>query len=357
MVIIIIKFSVPADFKENTLKKLKYINSLSENKKIVEVYGQITTGNILASGRNPQVLPQVDLNELKAYIKQCDKYGFEFNYTLNASCMGNKEFSADMRQFILTLDRIGVSSYTLSIPYLFDLIAEVLSENKIKASAICEINSVMKAKHYKELLITRIVVDPDITRRFDILRGICNEFGENVEIIVNNACIQNCPYKMFHYNHEAHGGLEHSNEINNQYYYHKCSLQKAQTDYNFIKINWIRPEDLHYYVETGITRFKIHGRNYINSDNLLKVTEAYFSEKFDGNLMDLLTLFQPYNAFQPYIDNKKLDGFIKRFYNYPHACNEICEACGHCLSYAKKSMDMEAVHTVNDYAKQLYKKI
>ena len=89
----------------------------------------------------------------------------------------------------------------------------------------------------------------------------------------------------------------------------------------------------------------------------MKVTEAYFSEKFDGNLMDLLTLFQPYNAFQPYIDNKKLDGFIKRFYDYPHACNEICEACGHCLSYAKKSMDMEAVHTVNDYAKQLYKKI
>ncbi len=354
-----LQFSIPADFSPWTLQKIYELNHHYTDRKVTEVYGQITTGYIKASGRNPDELPKIDLNKLTEYIRQCHKYGIEFNYTLNASCMGNIEFTqaGQFKQFLLSIDSAGVSSYTAALPSIIDLVKKTLPHRKLKASAICEINSPAKARHYKQQNIERIVVDPDITRRFDLLKNICLAFGENVEIIVNNACVQNCPYKMFHYNHEAHCGSDISDSSAYPYYYHKCSLQKAATDYNFIKLNWIRPEDLHFYKETGIKCFKIHGRNYASGASLLKVVRAYFNEKFDGNLMDLLTVFKPYNAFQPIINNNNLDGFLQRFFEHPQACSENCEVCGYCRAYAQKSMDLETVRVTNTYAQKLYTSI
>lgn len=354
-------FSVPADFEQSTLEQIEKINKQYSDRRVAEVYGQITAGSITASGRMLDQLPQISMEQLKEYIRQCKHYGIQFNYTLNASCMGNDElkdiFVGQLRDFLLSLDKAGVESYTVALPYLIDLIKKLLPDRSIKASAICEINSLGKALHYRHLQVERIVIDPDITRRFDILRNICDVFGENVEIIINNACLKGCPYKIFHYNHEAHCGSRDTVQCDRQYYYHKCSLQKAQDCSNYIKLNWIRPEDLHFYTKEGIRYFKIHGRNSISSDGLIKVIQAYFSEQFDGNLMDLLTLFQPYNAFQPTIDNCKLQGFLERFYQYPNACNDQCETCGHCAEYASKSMNLEQAQELSFYARQLYKNL
>lgn len=351
-------FSVPADFRLSTLQQIEKTNKRYSDRKVAEVYGQITKGSITASGRMPDHLPQIGIEQLETYIRQCKKYGIQFNYTLNASCMGNDELTdisnGQMREFLLSLDQAGVASYTVALPFLIDLVKQLLPNRTVKASAICEINSLGKALHYRHLQVDRIVLDPDITRRFDLIRNIRDGFGENVEIIVNNACLKGCPYKMFHYNHEAHCRPDDTTKNNRQYYYHKCSLQKAQDCSNYIKLNWIRPEDLPFYIKEGVRYFKIHGRNSTCGDGLIKVIQAYMSGNFDGNLMDLLTLFQPYNAFQPVIDNRKLDGFLEHLYQYPDTCDDRCESCGHCAAYVAKSMNLERVQKLNFYARQLY---
>ena len=72
-----------------------------------------------------------------------------------------------------------------------------------------------------------------------------------------------------------------------------------------IRLNWIRPEDLHYYYELGIRHFKIQGRQNVVTGDVVKTLRYYIDEDFNGNLYDLITLFSPYNAFQPYMDNKQ----------------------------------------------------
>lgn len=43
-----------------------------------------------------------------------------------------------------------------------------------------------------------------MTIDIQMLKNICNIFGDGVEIIVNNICINNCIYKRSHYCHDAH---------------------------------------------------------------------------------------------------------------------------------------------------------
>ena len=199
----------------------------------------------------------------------------------------------------------------------------------------------------------RFVVDPDITKDFYQLRSICSVYADSIEIIVNNMCMHQCPYKMFHYNYEAHT-VSTNKQKENRYFYEKCTAQKADKFDNYIKINWIRPEDLHYYQNLGIRYYKIQGRNHPAGKNVLAAVQAYANGQYSGNLIDLLTLWNPYNIFQPVINNPSLNGYLEPFVYNDHFCKDKCNECEHCMSYAKKSIDLVAYSQLSEYAKKLY---
>ena len=321
-------FSLPADFRHSTLDRYQELNHRYKDSKIVETYGQVTAGTVLNSGRVTAVLPEVDFRGLEQYVKYSSDRNMEFNYTLNPACLGNLEFSAQgIRQVQRLLERLynmGVSWLTVSSPSLIELVRASGLKFRMKASALCEITSPGKALFYKKSGMERMVVDPDVTRDFRVLRNICKVFGEGVEIIVNNVCYKNCAYKMFHYNHEAHRTPANTSQTITEYYFNRCSLQKAGSIENPIRLNWIRPEDLKYYKEVGISYLKIQGRQNVLQGDVVKALTHYIGENYDGNLFDLITIFAPYNAFQPYIDNKKLEGFVQRFFQHPLEMKRKC---------------------------------
>jgi collagenase-like PrtC family protease len=351
-------YSVPADFKIKSIHDIARLNELNYGAKVVEVYGQITSGKIITSGRSSQLLPEVDLKALEEYVKQCKSNSIVFNYTLNSSCIGNQEFSdegiMEITNLLEALSNIGVESLTIAMPSLFELVKASRFKFKTKASAICEISSVNKATFYKKLGAERIVVDPDITRDFKKLKRITGAVGSGVEIIINNVCFRDCAYKMFHYNHESHCNQTNKGQTIKDYYFHRCSMQKADQLRNVIKLNWIRPEDIKYYAEAGITHFKIQGRQSVLKGDLIKTLEYYFKEDYSGNLYSLITLFDSYNSFQPYIDNKSLEGFIKTFYEKPDFCQENCSRCGYCDMYTEKSMNLAETKEINSMATEFY---
>jgi len=351
-------FCVPCDFKLETLDMIRQINEKAEKFVVYEVYGQITEGEFTGSGRMTSILPSTDIKDLETYLCYCKKENISFNYVFNPSCMGNIEFNKDgiekIKSFILSLHELGVNSITVALPSIMELIRSLDLNIEIKASAICEINSVNKAAFYKNIS-DRIVLDPDITRKFDIIENICDTFGSEVEIIVNNVCIRNCAYKMFHYNHEAHCNKNtNQNEMN--YYFHRCAMQKARDINNMLKINWIRPEDLHYYYDKGIKYFKLQGRHNTNGDNLLRTLKYYFNENYDGDLLELITLFAPYNSFQIKMDNKKLDGYIDGFYSNHNLCSEVCQKCNYCSEFLSKSINVQESILINNKATNFYQK-
>lgn len=354
-------FSVPADFKLETIDRLHELNAAHMNAKLIETYGQATSIGLVNSGRVTDALPKVELKDFEKYVMYSESKGIRFNYTLNPACMGNAEFSKEgIREIIKllkTLHGIGVDSLTLTSPQLIELVKSTGMDFRIKASAICEITSPSKSLFYKKMNVDRIVVDPDITRDFNCLSRITEIFGTGVEIIVNNLCYKNCAYKMFHYNHEAHCIPQNISQDIKDYYFNRCSIQKAGGVKNTIRLNWIRPEDLKYYIDIGIFHFKIQGRQNILQGDIIKTLKHYFSEEYDGNLLDLITIFAPYNSFQPYMDNKKLEGFVKKFYENTDFCKDMCDSCGYCESYARKCMEAVQVEELNAKAISFFNNI
>ncbi|MCR2018225.1 U32 family peptidase [Blautia pseudococcoides] len=350
-------FSVPADFKDESIDKLAYLNSQYKDSKVIEVYGQKTEGNIINSGRMVDTLPQITDEQFYSYIRKANEKGINFNYTLNPSCFGNLEFREqgiqEIRSLITQLEERGVHCLTLSSPAIMELCKKFNPHVKIKASAICEINSPMKSLFYKELGVKRIVLDPDITRDFGKIKNICRVMGDGVEVIINNVCLRNCAYKMFHYNHEAHCSRGEMQEVRD-FFTNRCSMQKAKRVENVMKLNWIRPEDLKFYEACGIKYFKIQGRQNVLEGDLFKVLEAYFEQNYTGNLYDLITLFAPYNSFQCYIDNKKLDGFLDVFYENEKFCTEKCDSCNYCRKFSEKCIDIETAENLNESAKKFF---
>ncbi len=360
MLILIKYFSIPADFKRETISKYVELNRKYNGIKIFETYGQMTETELLNSGRVTEVLPRIDKESFQEYISYSVKSGIEFNYTINPACFGNLEFTIEgiqnITHFLYELYDTGVRWLTVTSPAIMEIVNSLDVEFQVKMSAICEITAPYKAKFYQDLGAKRVVIDPDVTRDFDRLEMIGKAFGDGVEIIVNNVCYKNCPYKMFHYNHEAHCTRKSPQEIRD-FYFNRCSLQKAQNPESFIRLNFIRPEDLKFYMDCGIHYFKIQGRQNIVTGDIQRVLEAYIKEEFDGNLMDLITLFSPYNSFQPYIENRKLDGFIQTFYKNRRFCKDNCSECNYCLKYAKESMNYEEIERLNQSAKDFFESV
>lgn len=349
-------FNVPADFKFETIDEYDRLNNLYEDAQIKETYGQLTINNIFGSGRPSDLIPKVDLNKLEKYVAYSRKRNIDFNYTLNATCLGNLEFSeaglTKIDRFLGDIYDIGVKSLTVAIPSLIEYVHMSKYDFIIKASVLCEILNANKAMSYKKIGAQRIVLYETINREFDTIKRIRNAFGQYVEVIVNVICHKNCIYRPFHQNQCAHDIDPESPSVT--YYTHRCMIKRIEELNNLLKLNWIRPEDLKYYTSIGVEYFKLQGRHTILKGDPVRTVESYMKESFDGNFMDLLDYFAPTNSFQIYLDNKKLDGYIEPFLKNPDFCKNDCEKCNYCENYIKKALDYEKSTEVYKVAREFY---
>lgn len=336
-------FSVPADFKKKTIDAYEILNNTYDGSRVIETYGQITEGNLFGSGRPSHVLNKINLDDLKEYVKYSGQKNIAFNYTLNPSCVGNQEFTKEgiyeIKRYLDKLYKAGVRSLTIAMPSLMEIVKALGYDFSIKASAICQISNASKALSYKKIGVDRIVVDIPIHRDFQALKSIREAFGEKVEIIVNTMCHKDCIYTVFHYNESSHDFDKNVDKSGINYYPYRCVLRCHEDNSNFIKTSWIRPEDIKYYKMVGINYFKIQGRQVVAEGDPVRTVESYFKESYEGNLMDLLRLFSPSNLFNIKIDNKKLDGYLKPFFDIPHFCKNHCTSCNYCNTFSMKAID------------------
>jgi hypothetical protein len=91
---------MPTDFKKETIDAYDKLNQSYENAKIFEIYGNMTIGNQIGSGRAFNQLPDADLLDLKLFIEYSKKKNIGFNYTINATTMRNREFKISIGNLI-----------------------------------------------------------------------------------------------------------------------------------------------------------------------------------------------------------------------------------------------------------------
>lgn len=352
-------YSMPSDFKKETIDQYVELNRSYEHSAVAETYGNITVGNFFASGRLIRQTPKIDWYDLKGYIEYSRNRGIDFNYTLNSTHLHNAEFTeagaGELKDFTREIYRAGVRSVTVTMPSLVELIQSTGLDIKIKVSCLSQITNPNRALAYKRMNVDKIVIDESLNKDFFTLKRIRQAFGEKIEIIVNQICDKNCMYRLFHYNMIAGDARGTSNKVGIDYFEHRCVLQQLKTMDNPLKLCWVRPEDIKYYSKIGINYFKLQGRHtFVQGGDPVKTLKCYFDESFDGNLMDLLSMFANLTSFKVHVENKKLEGYIKPFYEQDNFCKNDCDQCGYCQSFADKCMDVNEAREVVKLAKKFY---
>ncbi|MEO5358674.1 MAG: peptidase U32 [Nitrospirae bacterium YQR-1] len=339
---------------------------------VYELYGKMSSDSV-GGGRPSFVLPGVGKQRLRDYVKLCRKNGFEFNYLLNSSCMGNTEYTTKGRKSIYELldflSDCDVTSVTLNHPLLLNIIKKKKYAFKVRVGIFSGVNTPLKAKSWEDEGADLICLDDTVCNRdFQLLQEIREAVRCRLQLLVNNGCRYCCPYTVTHMNMAAHASQSGSPSGHVYIDYHgiRCEIEKLNNPVNYIRATWIRPEDIKHYLNIGYDNFKIVDRSS-STETLLARVRAYTGQRYQGNLLDLITsktprkdgfnkyintlryFLNPFNinpwklikikrllrrpspasTNYVYIDNGSLDGFIDRFLG--QSCrNTDCDKCQYC---------------------------
>lgn len=344
------------------------LNKKYEGKsQIVEFFGS-DRAHEAVTGRPGWRLPDVSKEEFAAYVKKLKDNNIAFNYTGNSIIpYGSKvemvAHKKDIQDLAKWLEEIGVYRITIANPLMALFIREV-SDIELEISCITHVDTVTQFKYYHETFgINKFCLSILKNRNKKFLinaQKYADENGIVLEALANEMCgVAGVDAKGTHYAthcafrdscyicHATNKTKEDSMSYNN-YPMGYCMSARSSTPEAWLRMRWIRPEDQKVYREkTGVNYFKVSGRT--GSTSYLKtMLEAYMSESFDGNLLQLWkplkSIYDGKNELKSETDvdipNKKLDGFINKWMDGDgwECADQLCgTTCKYCEEFAKKN--------------------
>ncbi len=184
----------------------------------------------------------------------------------------------------------------------------------------------------------KVILDRSLNRDLKQLQNFIGQIKAydptlKIEILVNEGCMLNCPFKINHdifismsNDHQAERRV-HSNTDYDDFNLNKlygCQKSNRENPANILRSPFIRPEDLHH-VEPYADIIKLAGKT-LGVGRMKSICQAYFNRHYNGNLLDLLDAMQIVSK-DVYIPNSKLPG---NFYETISSCSKNCRACGKC---------------------------
>ncbi len=362
------KLSVPTNWQTDLLENLDVRN-------IDQIYGKLHA-DFFGGGRASALGPVIQRKKAAEHIRSIHKKGIAFNYLLNSSCLGNREWNhrgqKNIQKLLDWLLVLGVESVTVSLPYLLQVVKKCYPSLKVHVSVMAAVNNPISARYWQDMGADQITLSfTEINRDFEVLRKIRKAVSCRLQLIANLPCLYGCPYHLYHAGLTSHASQV--NDPNGGFVIDYCSLScrhvRLQEPYRLISSGWIRPEDLHYYEEIGIDRIKLVDR-IMKTEFILSIVQAYTENKYEGNLLDLFTLdknkcllfakpylfhklkyfFHPFKAdiFKMqklqklldcngfFLDNQKLEGFLDFFVS--GKCRHDCDGCSYCKDVAASAL-------------------
>ncbi|MBF0275842.1 MAG: U32 family peptidase [Nitrospinae bacterium] len=374
---------------------------------VQEIYGKLAE-DVVGGGRASILIPSISRKKFEQHVRNAHNAGIKYNYLLNAACLDNQEITRNgqkkIRELLDWISSMGVERVTVSNPLLLKTIKKSYPNISVRISVFAGVDHVRKARMWQDMGADSITLDSMlVNREFSTLEAIRKYTDIDLQLMVNNSCMTSCAMSQGHMGFLAHASQSshHTGGFSPDYCYISCSKMKMDERVNYIRADWIRPEDLKAYTDIGYNYFKITERTaptYI----LKKRVKAYAEQSYEGNLLDLIQPFsypepkegekgkaggvsqlrfiwkfakpwmsnplkllkmnklaQKRNMLTPrkgeapvIIDNKKLDGFLERFKT--SGCRDLdCELCRYCHDWAEKT-----VHVGEAYEKEcqeLYK--
>jgi len=322
--------------------------------------------SLTGGGRPPQILPRIDAKGFRAHVDAVHRSGRTFYATVNGNDLDLQEYSPGfLRRFDREIDdllELGVDGFVVALPLLIEAIKRAHPTVPVSVSTFARVRSLTQAEYFQRMGADTVVIE-EANRDFDLLRGLVH-LGLRVEVLVNQTCIPDCPYRAHHLVTSSLASQYGRDPPSFEYPILECGLELVRDPTKLISGIFVRPEDLEVYEEAGVRRFKVSGRNH-STEWLLRAVRAYASRHYEGDLMDILSYVQVRGprralaeaerlgegiegvtelreAFSPlldlHIDNAAFPlGFLRKV-----ATNDCrattCAQCRYCASVAEKVM-------------------
>ncbi len=301
------------------------------------------------------VLSQANEDDIAQHIDEAAGHGIRFIYVMNATCLGNKEYSEEGRGELLQrlewVAEIGAAGVVTANPFLMELMRKHFPSLELHISVLASVDDPRKAKFFEGLGASVIHLDPQVNRDFRRLGAIRKSVGCRLSLVVNEGCLLSCPIRQYHSNMISHSGESIADRYYVDYCYYQCSLKKVDDAAEYLRSPWVRPEDLSIYEDLGMDLFKVAGREKMgegpssHTDWIAAAAGAYHSRRC-RDIAQLLVGIQPPmslmgdppKALQVRIDSRKLDGFLKFFRD--DRCSLDCERCDYCERWARRAVSV-----------------
>lgn len=363
------KFSIPTNWDDGLIAEFISNNMLGQ---IEEIYGKFSLDGL--KRRRVIFSSKLAYQKKKAeHIKKLLNNGFKFNYLLDNLCLDNLEFTIkwqkSMRQLLEWLSIIGIDSVTVSNIYFAMWIKKNYPLISITVSDMANVNSPRRAKFWEDIGADVIILPgPVANRNFSLIKLIKKSIKSKIRLVANNACVINCPTFIDHALMNSHSCdiLKNIKDRVFDYNLFMCRQRCLENSINFIRSDWIRPEDIIFYEELSVDSIKLVDDN-LSSSMIIKIINAYFNRSYQGNLVDLFPSFNnsssivnkdianklsnidmflslksdnvlkyPYlfSSAGIFIDNQKLNNFLEEI---PKECDMTsCDICRYCKTVADR---------------------
>ena len=292
---------------------IELLDGLAQIPEVTSIYAKLPY-DLVGGGRAGSVLPSVDLDAAAAYIREAHKRGLSFSYLLNAPCLGNLEQTQEgkerLLEFVGRLIELEVDNVSISNLALVSLVRRNYPQLSIRGSVLSWPTNLPRLKFQESLGVDPLLLPySEFNRDFQALERISADLSCGIVLFANIACIYHCHYlaehacSVGHASQENQGGKKTSSMLDS--YLWQCTRRRLVQPELFLTSRWIRPEDLPMYEALGIEEFKIIDRSR-STAWLLRATKAYASRRYDGNLLDILSiemLGDP-NGFHPSIEEQ-----------------------------------------------------
>ncbi|MCZ7680128.1 MAG: U32 family peptidase [Sandaracinaceae bacterium] len=364
---------------------------------VYEVYGKVSH-DYAGGGRPSFYLPTADRAKVERTVKRAHSLGIQFNYLMNASCMGNAEYTREgqreIRQTLDWISEIGCDSVTVGGIFLLQIIKRCYPSLKVRISAHRFTDSPRKAAFWQDHGADCIVLNETaFAREFAALRGHprgghLRSEPDREQLVPaglrhrGDARGEPQPRLAAPQGHEGVGAARLPHALLPRLPPARArQLRARELDTPRGSPTTTRP--------WGSTTSKIVERN-TPTPELLRRVRAYSARRYEGNLFDLVLPFNyPEEAYTTeasreayslrralryfgrpdqlnitkvpklvalgkrmallyprqgssalFLDNRKLDGFIDRFLH--KSCIDVdCESCRYCHEYADRAVTVD----------------
>lgn len=330
------------------------------------VFGKLQRDPV-GGGRPASVLPAVGWRDAARHVRLAHDLGFRFLYLWNAAYLGDAEydpaFTALLRRQLHELVELGVDGIVVGVPWMIALIKEHAPQLEVCVSSLADVRSPREAEQFEAMGADVIILNHTLNRDFRVLDEIRRAVSCELELILNNSCVYQCPYHICHYVSPGFHSRPRSPDVL-EYELFWCAGRLAVDGAEIVRSRWIRPEDLHVYEAHGFDRFKVAGRGR-ETEWLLRATRAYAARRYDGDLTDVISMSQhaplrlarqraretsghaahwadladrlgPVGSLV--LDNRAIPDDFLRFFEL-HDCNVMsCRSCRYCETVARRAV-------------------